>query len=156
MRTFVLLLCVGLLGCGGSGDTNPKAVRPTGAPPGLAADAEAAALKGTWRVVAITAKGEKVPDVTVKGLNLYYVFDAGKLTIKRQGQPDRDGSFTLDPTKSPRRIDLVVPGEGRDKSIYELTGTTLRLCIDRDRTDYPTAFESKAMPRIDLLLLEKQ
>jgi hypothetical protein len=30
------------------------------------------------------------------------------------------------------------------------------LCVDRDRTDYPTAFESKAKPQIDLLTLEKQ
>jgi uncharacterized protein (TIGR03067 family) len=157
MRSFVYLAFILVFGCGGSSDSNPKLVRSAPTATGPSAEDESAKLQGTWKVVSITAGGNKVADDKVKGLNLTYVFEGNKVTVKRPDRADNPGTFMLDPKKTPPHLDLFLPGNGRQKCIYEMTGTTLRLCVDLDRSpDYPTVFESKAKPATDLLVLEKQ
>src|SRR5437773_1942443 len=128
MRSLSYLVCIGLIGCGGSSAPNPQVTGPAPKPVVPTADEESAKLQGTWRVIAITAGGNKVAEDKVKNLNLTYVFDGNKITVKRPDRPDNPGTFTLDPKKTPLRIDLFIQGQGREKGIYEISGTTLKLC----------------------------
>ena len=59
-----------------------------------------------------------------------------------------EGTFTIDPKKTPATIDLV-PGKGRYEGktlpgIYKLEGDTLTIAFAEPGKDRPTAFESKA------------
>lgn len=101
-------------------------------------------LQGTWKTVLMVIDGREVPreeiefrQVVITG-NQYVVSD-GNTTIQR-------GSFRLDPSVRPRRIDTTPadgPNQGKvDRGIYELDGGTLRLCHAPPDRDRPAEFSA--------------
>src|SRR5262245_52388457 len=79
----------------------------------LAADAkddavakDKAALKGKWRMVAAEDwNGEKIPDDVAK---MYiYTFTDDKVIAKVPDAKEDEGSYTIDPAKSPKQIDMA-------------------------------------------------
>ena len=88
-------------------------------------------LEGTWIVQTAKASGSgsasKVEDL--KGAKM--VFAGDKFKIVADGK-EEEVSYTIDPTKSPKELD-VVAGKGDKKiisrGIYELNGDELKLCV---------------------------
>lgn len=59
---------------------------------------------------------------------------------------DRGASYTIDPTKSPKQIDLVETADGKKfncPGIYEIDGDTLKLAIANAPHGRPRAFDGK-------------
>lgn len=122
------------------------------------ADADRAALRGTWVLEAATLEGRDHAD-DFRGMKL--ILDGDRYTLDFEKNTDK-GTFTLDPTKTPKRID-VRSAEGPFKGktlpgIYELKGDTLRVCLDGDgKADKrPTAFEAPGTTRNMLLTFRRE
>jgi len=124
-----------------------------------APDADAKALQGGWAIDAATLAGRDHGE-DFRGMKL--VITGEKFTIEFGKNSDK-GTFTLDPAKSPRRIDIKTSPDGPFKGktlpgIYELKGDKLVLCLDADgRPDArPTKFEAKEMTRAMLLTYKRE
>ena len=122
------------------------------------ADADRAALRGTWVIEAATLEGRDHTD-DFRGMKL--ILDGDRYTIDFDKNTDK-GTFTLDPAKTPKRID-VRSAEGPFKGktlpgIYELKGDTLRLCLEGDgKADKrPAAFEAPGTTRNMLLTYRRE
>jgi uncharacterized protein (TIGR03067 family) len=108
------------------------------------AKAELKRWQGTWTYENQTIGGRELPKkdreaiwVEVDDDVLTKVRDSGRLKLK----------MTLDPTTSPKSIDLVFhwPISGKDyihKGIYEWDGEKLRMCFDETGKGRPTEFRS--------------
>jgi RNA polymerase sigma-70 factor (ECF subfamily) len=112
------------------------------------------ALQGVWAANIIEREGKQAPNEVLQRFRV--VFKGNRLTID-----ERTATFTLDPGKKPKWID-VVPDEGPAKgkrlpAIYELDGDTLKLCFDNIGVSdqRPTEFRSTAENRLDLLILRR-
>jgi uncharacterized protein (TIGR03067 family) len=104
-------------------------------------------LQGTWRPVSAEQEGKAQPDAKEHLLT----FEGDTFTIKRGDQLFVKGTFTLDPSKTPKVIDMKVT-EGRreeDKGkevrgIYELDKDTLKWCTaEPGGKDRPKEFAAK-------------
>ena len=101
-------------------------------------------IKGTWRVVAVEENGEKT-EIPKEGEVTKVVNDAeGGWEMFEGGRSIAKGTSTLDPSKTPKSIDIVVT-EGDAKGakfsgIYELGDNARRLCFDPFGKTRPSAF----------------
>ncbi len=128
-----------------------------------AAKQETAKLQGTWRVVSAERDGMKVPDDESKKITLLIKGD--KFTARRTENSEKpeekiyDMSFTLDPSKNPKWIDVnYVDGERKGESslgIYELNGDTLKICMNRGTTR-PMEFKTEAETSRHLMVLKRE
>jgi uncharacterized protein (TIGR03067 family) len=100
-------------------------------------------LNGTWEVVRAVVDGKDDPDregatVTLKD---------GKVTARVGDKVQGEGTFKVDPTTSPRSVDLTAttgPNKGKtSRGIYEVKGDTNRACFAPPGKPRPKAFESK-------------
>ena len=118
--------------------------------PDAAADLKA--MVGKWAVAKAELGGKDLTD-HLKVLK-FEVRDGGKYTA-RVGEEVDDGTFTIDPAKEPREMDVKPTGgplKGKTvRAIYRLDGDTLTICYDHDAGPRPKAFESK--PDTPLLLV---
>ncbi len=155
MRTLSLVLvAISLLMAGigppaGAGDAKADAVKE-----------ELKRLEGTWAVVSREANGKEAPAEQSKGKLL---FKADKLSLcGSDGEVIGEATFTIDPAKKPRHLDLTVTkGTGDFKkyegkkslAIYEVDGDTLKACwtLFGEERERPAAFATK--PDSGLLLV---
>jgi RNA polymerase sigma-70 factor (ECF subfamily) len=117
-------------------------------------------LQGAWRAVEVTADGRRAPDGEA---TMFRVAVAGnKLTLSAGGD-DHTARFTLDPTRSPRAIDLTwLDGSEKGRTvrgIYAREGGRLRLCVPNpkagDGEGRPGGFTAAAGEGRMLFTLEK-
>ena len=105
-------------------------------------------LQGTWECVAMEREGDQVPPEGFKGSTAVYEDD--RVTLYRDGEVFRRGIVTVDPSKSPRRIntwDLTGPyADDTVPGIYEVDGDTLKLCFSRPKVARPAEFTTKKEP----------
>jgi uncharacterized protein (TIGR03067 family) len=101
---------------------------------------EAQKLQGTWAVVSAEKEGETPPKDALKRMKV--VIRADIFAIISDGEEEK-AVFKLDPTKMPKAIDLIPPGDREKKSlgIYELDRDTLKLQW-RKGGPRPTKFDS--------------
>jgi uncharacterized protein (TIGR03067 family) len=133
MRTLALLIAAAALAA--AADDPADAVK-----------AEKAKLIGTWTVEALEADGQEVPPEFVKDVRL--VFTAESMTRKRGDKAESGSGYKLDPSKSPKWIDLTGKTDGKDVAIlavYELDGDTLKLC-------FPAEYKKGGKPIAERLL----
>jgi RNA polymerase sigma-70 factor (ECF subfamily) len=104
-------------------------------------------IQGTWVAVSGEQNGEKVPKEKLEAIKLIFTEDK----VTREGYEPAEGTYTIDPGKEPKEIDLFANAKPW-KGIYELKGTTLKLICKRD--ERPTDFDSTG-GRF-LLVLEKK
>jgi uncharacterized protein (TIGR03067 family) len=91
-------------------------------------------LVGTWQVVSVEAKGQKFPAEALK--DFQFIFTADSATRQKGGKAESGAGYKLDPSKSPKWIDMTGTTDGKARAIpglYELDGNTLTLCF---RADY--------------------
>ncbi|HEY8504721.1 MAG TPA: TIGR03067 domain-containing protein [Gemmataceae bacterium] len=108
-------------------------------------------LKGTWVIVKAERGGK--PTDEPKGDKI--TFDGEKIAVTENQRP-QTGRVKIDPTKTPKKIDLTPDenGEGTVFGIYELSGDTLKICIGR--RERPKAFATKEGATDFLLFFERE
>jgi uncharacterized protein (TIGR03067 family) len=97
-------------------------------------------LQGTWTAVSGERDGQKLNEFQLKHWEQMIFKDD---TFTREGGEKKEGTYTLDPEKEPKEIDLNLTVKCQATTwpgIYELKGNTLKLCFKPGR---PTAFDSK-------------
>jgi uncharacterized protein (TIGR03067 family) len=108
-------------------------------------DQEQQKLQGTWTVTAHTAGGKKTAP---KEIATWRVIVKGNEITARDGIDLLSAYvFRLDPSASPRAIDLdVTAGPDKDRKvlgIYKLEGDTLTVCVPEPGKARPKEFASK-------------
>ena len=101
-------------------------------------------FQGTWTFESSQAGGQELPTGELKGLIL--TFEGLKHTVKKGDDVIQVGTQKLDPSKSPKTIDVTI-AEGPNKGtvmlgIYEIDGDTLKVCFDPQGKKRPTEFKS--------------
>jgi len=101
---------------------------------------------GVWTFESVEAGGKKAPADELKGATI--IFEGHKFTVKKGDEVIQVGTHKLDPSKSPKSIDVTMT-EGLNKGavmlgIYEIDGDTLRVCFDEEGKKRPTEFKSPA------------
>src|SRR5262245_41243290 len=80
-------------------------------------------LQGEWTLVSGERDGETLPEDLVKSLKRTVTGD--KVAVSRDGQDLSKGTFTLDPSKKPKTIDVKLEGSDQPvQGIYEIDGDT--------------------------------
>lgn len=97
-------------------------------------------IQGTWQIVGLEANGKPEPAANYKGNAI--TFSKDKATLREGNYPAIDFTFTLDPTKTPRAIDLTAKTVVI-RGVYKLEGDdlTLSLSVGGSR---PADFATKA------------
>lgn len=101
-------------------------------------------FQGDWVFESSEAGGQKLTTDQLKDLAL--VFEGNKHTVKNGTQVIQVGTQKIDPSKSPKTIDVTMT-EGPSKGavmlgIYEFDGDTLKVCFDMGGKNRPTEFKS--------------
>jgi uncharacterized protein (TIGR03067 family) len=115
-------------------------------------------LAGAWRVVSVEAGGQAVPQTQFRGLKM--TFKGGKFTAQKGAGDKQEGTYKLDPSQSPKRIDISRkngPKEGRDQlGIYSLAGNTLKICTFGSAKIRPDSFDTRDRPAATLMTLRRE
>ena len=132
MQRLLLVLAVGLLVA--ADDTKDEAVRK-----------DLKSLKGKWTLTSSVIDGQKTEGDDAKG---EVVFTDDKYEAKMGDDTVHKGSYTIDPSKSPKAMDSV-PSDGDEAGkthyiIYELKDDTLKLCIATGGGERPKDFSAEA------------
>ena len=101
-------------------------------------------FQGTWTFESVEVGGKEALAADFKGMTV--TFEGGKFTVKTGDEVIQVGTEKLDPSKSPKAIDVTMT-EGPNKGavmlgIYKIDGDTLRACFDPEGKKRPTAFQS--------------
>jgi uncharacterized protein (TIGR03067 family) len=101
-------------------------------------------FKGTWTFESSEAGGKELPTGELKRLLL--TFEGDKHTVKNGDEVIQVGTQKLDPSKSPKTIDVTMtegPSTGTVMlGIYEIDEDTLKVCFDPQGKKRPTEFKS--------------
>ena len=100
-------------------------------------------FQGTWTFESSKTGGKELPASELKGLIL--TCEGAKHTVKKGDEVIQVGTQKLDPSKSPKTIDVTM-AEGPNKGavmlgIYEISGDTLKVCFDPEGKKRPTQFK---------------
>jgi uncharacterized protein (TIGR03067 family) len=98
---------------------------------------EQEALQGTWKVTKLTLDGQAPPD----GGNATLTFTADEVTPEIGGNKRPAAKYKLDPSKSPKQIDITTPENEMVQGIYEIKEDVLKLCMQR-KGGRPTSFDA--------------
>ena len=111
-----------------------------------AINTDRALLAGEWRVVSIEANGNTNADLGVARVTIVNGLD-GKWSLLANGKPIAEGMSTIDPTRSPKTIELkssrgsVKNARGTHyRGIYEVHETTRRICFVPADKPLPESF----------------
>jgi uncharacterized protein (TIGR03067 family) len=101
-------------------------------------------VQGTWTFESVVMAGKEEPAANFKNSTL--TFDGAEHTVKNGNDVIQVGTQTIDPSKSPKTIDVTIT-EGPSKGmvmlgIYEISGDTLKVCFDMEGKKRPTEFKS--------------
>ena len=143
-------------------------------------------ILGSWRTVEVEVGGDSLPKEVIATVDptLTLTFSADKVFVKPQGtfpkaflemavakgllpknaativEKGTEGTYRLDPTKSPRQIDFTFSGEVQmiALGIYQLDGDKLKLCLCVDPVKFdqrPTEMATKAGQTRIILTLKR-
>ena len=103
-------------------------------------------FQGAWTFESVEADGKEQPAAEFKGMTV--TFEGDKYTVKKGDEVIQVGRQKLDPSRSPKAIDVTVT-EGLSKGaimlgIYEISGDTLKVCFDPEGKKRPNEFKSAA------------
>jgi uncharacterized protein (TIGR03067 family) len=117
------------------------------------------AIQGTWKVVA----GERGGKAMDSAKEFSMTFDKDTFTVKRGDEVAVKGTFKLDPSKSPKAIDMKIEearnaqDKGKEvRGIYELSKDGLKWCSAEPGSDKrPKEFATKDGTMDMLITFEK-
>jgi uncharacterized protein (TIGR03067 family) len=101
-------------------------------------------LQGTWEGIRVERDGKIVyRDATASRARVRFVHE----TVVFEDRDARlEGTFRLDPSRSPKTFDLTVTDRGLSVTypagIYQLNGDIFRLCFSFPSSERPAAFET--------------
>jgi RNA polymerase sigma-70 factor (ECF subfamily) len=112
-------------------------------------DPDRDALEGTWTLVSGERGGREMPpEILSTWGRLVFTAD----TVTREGTEPKRGTYSINPSRRPREIDLFTDSESVRKGIYEIKQGVLRLALTT-RAERPREFTSRD---VQLLVLEKR
>ena len=106
---------------------------------------ELKSFQGTWKLVGgQDGTGKPYDEETLK--NMVMIVDGNKFTIKDKGADSIVGTFTIDPTKKIKTIDIAVtkPIDTKMLGIYQSEGDTRKSCFADPGKDRPDGFRKNA------------
>lgn len=114
-------------------------------------------LQGSWEVVTLEVEGQRVPAAFFSGAKI--VIDGDNFSTIAMGAAYA-GTLTLDIASNPRRFDVLF-NEGPHKGqaslgIYELSGSTWKICLGFAGKDRPKDFATTAGSGHALESLERE
>lgn len=149
-----LALGVLLVAAAGRADDPPPKQKKPKAP---TAAEELQRFQGTWQIESWEEGGKPPTAAELKKRGVF--FGVNLFVFRRDGKVHQAGSVQLDPSKTPRTINLSVKdGEGKDGvmlGVYELTADTLKLCFDPKGQDRPAGFQPDADSGFTLVTLKR-
>ncbi len=102
------------------------------------ADEDPAKLAGNWTVDSFEFNGTPVAEM----MGAIREFTGENYTLTPKSGQTYKGTFKLDPTQTPKQIDLVL-SDRTLRGIYELDGAQLKLAYALEGDARPTEFASK-------------
>jgi uncharacterized protein (TIGR03067 family) len=113
-------------------------------------------LQGEWRAIEFQIGGSPAPKEVVQKARLSITGD--QMTWDSGGTSVRKSRIRLDPSKSPKEIDITAlegPGKGTTyPGIYSLEKGRLRLCYSHTK-DRPKSFTTERGGLQELIILER-
>ncbi|MSQ96315.1 MAG: TIGR03067 domain-containing protein [Gemmataceae bacterium] len=100
-------------------------------------------FQGKWEAVAAQGFDGKAPTAVELQLTML-IIEGEKFTMKT-GSLDIKATFTVDPTKKPKHIDVFF-GDGKDnvmRGIYEIKGDMRKSCFAEPGKDRPDKFRKE-------------
>ena len=88
-------------------------------------------------------------------IGMQLIFRGDKFTLYVQKRPTSKGTFTLEPAKQPKEIDLI-SGTSVAKGIYDWEDEELKLSISPVNKDRPKDFASKPQIKQYSYILKRQ
>ena len=126
------------------------------APKEDAAKADLAKLQGEWVMTSKTYDGQETPAEDLKAFRRKIEGNKYAVTItKGDNVQTIKGTFTLDPTKKPKVIDVKPDEVEAIKGIYEVDGDTQKLCMAAHDAERPAEFASKEGTRQTLIVWKR-
>ncbi len=108
-------------------------------PAGAAKKNDSALMQGKWVPVEIIANGKKLEQEVLDAVNLTIHENAYK-TVRPNGQDE--GSFKLDESATPKKMDLMTDSGTEVPAIYELTEDTFKACYALNNSGRPSEFKA--------------
>jgi uncharacterized protein (TIGR03067 family) len=111
-------------------------------------------FQGTWTFESVEAGGKEVPAAEFKGMTV--TFEGDKYTVKKGNEVIQAATQKLDPSKSPKTLDVTVT-EGFNKGtvilgIYEISRDMLKVCFDPEGKQRPTEFKTASGSQTTLVV----
>src|SRR5262245_29308328 len=91
-------------------------------------------LQGTWKVIVFEQNGKELALQKRK-----YIFENNKMMYVN-GEVKVEWTFSVDPTKNPKQMDLERTSGPGDVTIYVLAGKYMIICGSRDGKTRPSEF----------------
>jgi uncharacterized protein (TIGR03067 family) len=168
---FVLVLS--LVGLWAAAQAGPHPARLTGQieepspdEPAGPADAEAARLQGSWRLLSLECDGKEVDESMLlrdrEPIRRSLWTFRGDRIFMTAGTETLEGRFRLDLLRNPRRIDVTFSDQGKFATplfgIWTVEGNVLQMCFARSahRVQRPAEFETKAGTGYFLVVLKRE
>src|SRR5262249_30337498 len=150
MRTLLPMTVMVLLAAGvrlgmGADDTKDAAIKK-----------EKKNLVGTWKLVSCEAEGEKVPEKILKAEVVRWRITESTVISTVDSEVKGEDKYTLDPTTSPKAIDLTDKEGRRTPGIYLLEGHKLKDCLNERGKDRPKEFASKPESHLSVWVFKRE
>ncbi|MBA2226976.1 TIGR03067 domain-containing protein [Thermogemmata fonticola] len=112
---------------------------------------DAQAILGIWEVTALEISGRPESDKNYRWTT--FVFTADKLVLREGFNPPVEFTYVLDPSATPKTIDLTVRGHTA-RGIYKLEGDELVLCLSMGGPR-PTSFSTRGRNDTEMFTLRR-
>jgi uncharacterized protein (TIGR03067 family) len=117
-------------------------------------------LQGSWEVVSMVQGGKDILGLK-KEEKMIFTFEGDKVTVKlteksKEGGYKNDGTYKIDPSKTPRTIDVVDDRKEPNLGIYEVKADEIKLCMaGRGVKERPKDFTTPAGTDHSVVILKR-